>query len=245
MGNIETKKIIHLPINDDNFYKNPLSVTAEDNGWKPDSNADPYVIKYNGEYYCYSTHTEGVPVMHSKDMLNWEYKGFALCTKGEKDYWAPAVIYHNGLFYMYYSSLKEDDTDVHKQFMKVAISKKPEGPFEYQKTLFNTFSIDAHVIKDSDGDFYLYYTVSIFKGIDDKKPGTVILVDKLIDMMTLEGKPHLAVEPTLMEEIFEENRFGDGRDWYCVDGPFYVKNKDKEILMFSGNAFNSHYYFVG
>ncbi len=238
-------KTIALPYFDNHRYKNPLPIEAAEDGWTPDSNADPYVVKYKGQYYCYSTYQDGVVVMHSKNLVEWDRPGFALKNEAEKHYWAPAVVYHNGLFYMYYSSMKGDEEDHHNEFMKIAISDNPEGPFKYEKTLFNYFSIDPHVVKDKNGDFNLYYTVSNYQGVDHQKPGTVNVVDKLLDLLTPQGRPEIVVEPTINEEIYEKNRFGDGRDWYCIEGAFYLPYKGKEYLMYSGNAFTSRYYFVG
>lgn len=121
----------------------------------------------------------------------------------------------------------------------------PEGPFIYQKTLFNTFSIDAHVIKDEKGNFYLFYSTNEYLGIDDKRPGSVILVDRLIDLMTPEGNPKLVVKPTIDEEIYEKNRFKDGRDWHTIEGAFYLNMRGKNYLFYSGAAYINKEYFIG
>lgn len=224
-------------------YRNPLQVAgvnaAADAGAPP--NPDPYVLKYNGMYYCYPTGHDGVPVLHSTDLVRWESKGFAL-TGPEKGYWAPCVVYRNGLFYMYYSS---GMTAEHFQWMKVAVSKHPLGPFEPVRTLFERFSIDAHVVQDADGAWYLFYSADDYAGAEDDRPGTVILVDRLLDMTTPAGKPALVVGPTMNEEISGPNRFGDGRDWHTIEGAFYLRRGDSRYLMYSGNSFEREHYFVG
>ena len=146
---------------------------------------------------------------------------------------------------MYYSSMKAELKDCHFEQLKVAVSEYPTGPFEYCKTLLDTFSIDAHVIKDERGEFYLFYSTNEYNGISFDRPGTVVLVDRLIDMYTLEGKPRLAVRPTLDEEIFERNRFGDGRDWHTVEGAFFFSSKGRYYLMYSANAYTNEHYFIG
>lgn len=239
-----------LPVISSRTYSNPVPVVnlPGDNTVYPVENPDPYIIKYNGMYYCYASAedtTLGVPVSRSKDLINWEHVGYCLMEEGHQSYWAPCVIYHNGVFYMYYSSRPQGEEDVHLEWLKVATSTSPEGPFRYQKTLFNTFSIDAHVIKDEEGQWYLFYSTNNYIGIDAERPGTVILVDKLIDMITPEGNPRLVVKPSIDEEIFERNRFGDGRDWHTIEGAFYMKRKGKDFVMYSGNAYTHEYYFVG
>ena len=243
------KLINFIPVLTDKHFINPLKILSDSPTNKTTQgakvNPDPYVIKYNGEYYCYSSGKTGVPVLRSKDLVEWEYIGEALKEKGHKSFWAPAVIYHNWIFYMYYSSMPDNSDDDHYHFMKIATSMNPEGPFIYQKTLFNTFSIDAHVIKDEKGNFYLFYSTNEYLGIDDKRPGTVILVDRLIDLMTPEGNPKLVVKPTINEEIYEKNRFKDGRNWHTVEGAFYLNLRRKNYLFYSGNAYINKEYFVG
>ena len=244
-----TKTNAKLPVLTGRNYQNPLTIV------KPDAipaaapgaktNPDPYVLKYNGLYFCYSSGASAVPVLQSENLVDWRYRGEALVEPGHQSYWAPAAIYHNGVFYMYYSSLPEGEADDHFHFLKVATADNPLGPFIYQKTLFDTFSIDAHVVQDAAGGFQLYYSGNAYWGSDSRRPGTVILVDRLLDMLTPEGKPRLVVRPTLDAEIFARNRFGDGRDWHTIEGAFFLSRKDRNYLMYSGNAYTHPRYFVG
>ncbi|CAI6087297.1 glycoside hydrolase family 43 protein [Cohnella sp. JJ-181] len=224
-------------------YRNPLPIACGEGDSPPGVPAqpDPYVLKFNGAYYCYPTGRDGVPVLYSTDLVHWENKGLAL-TQPEKGYWAPCVVYHNGRFYMYYSSGSPPD---HFQWMKVAVSANPIGPFEPVRTLFEHFSIDAHVVADGDGSWYLYYSVDNYAGAADERPGTVILVDRLLDMTTPAGRPALVVGPTLDEEISSPDRFGDGRHWHTIEGAFYLRRGDTRYLMYSGNSFEREHYFVG
>lgn len=230
-----------------NTYQNPLKVSSVKDHIEGQEylNPDPFVMRYNGEYYCYSTGHEGVNVLHSTDAVNWTHYGTAFKMENEFGYWAPCVYYYNGVFYMYVSSMNAKYDDVHYEFLKVAVSKSPIGPFEFKKQLYNNFSIDAHVVRDEDGEFYLFYSPNNYYGIDTDRPGTVILVDKLIDMMTPEGKPQLVIKPTIDEEVYAYNRFGDGRDWHTIEGAFYFKRGNKHYVMYSGNAFTHEYYFLG
>lgn len=242
----QLNKETFLPVLSGPVYTNPVYVSGI-GGKEPVTavHPDPYVLKYNGEYYAYLTGARGVSVMHATSLDKWEHRGYAFQMEGEKEYWAPAVVYENGLFYMYVSTMPEGEEDVHFQRLKVAVSKKADGPFIYAKTLFDTFSIDAHVVKDPKGEFTLFYSVNDYAGIDSHRPGTVILADKLIDLLTLESKPVLIVAPTLDEEIYEENRFGDGRNWHTIEGAFYLKRRNRHYMMYSGNAYVRPNYFIG
>lgn len=235
----------HLPRLGGASYRNPLTVM--ENGQSQDDQVypDPYVLKHNGEYYCYATGSAGVKLLHSADLVQWTSHGYALQQEGEKNFWAPSVLYENGTFYMYYSSMPEQEEDVHLEFMKVAVSNSPMGPFRCVKTFFDNFSIDAHVVRQEDGDFYLYYSVNDYAGTSESRPGTVILRDRLVDLLTPEGKPELVLAPSMDEEIFARNRFGDGRDWHTIEGAFYVQRRGKHYVMYSGNAFTHEHYYVG
>lgn len=241
------KVTYRYPLLTKHSFQNPVEISRPEqaNEIYPFTLPDPFLLKYNGIYYCYATGEKGVSILKSKDLVHWEHLGLCLQNKNQKDYWAPAVIYKNGIFYLYYSSKLRNQNDPHYEFLKVAISKNPEGPFEYQKTLFQYFSIDPHVIRDSDGKYYLFYSTNNYAGMDSYHPGTTILVDELIDMYTPAGKPKVVVEPTLEEEVFEENRFGDGRDWHTIEGAFYLRRKNKRFVMYSGNAYIKPNYFIG
>ncbi len=225
-------------------YINPLTITYEAKKVTIPL-PDPYVIKHKGVYYCYATGMEGIPVLTSVDLIQWEYCGYAFSVEDEFEYWAPCVVYDNGIFYLYYSSRNRNQIDCHYEFMKVAESYSPLGPFSYVKTLLNKFSIDPHVVKNEQNGWDMYYSVNDYCGCDSIRPGTVILCDHMIDGKTLQGNPRVAVLPTSDKEIFCNNRFGDGRNWHTVEGAFYCMINGNPYLMFSGNAFTEEKYFVG
>jgi GH43 family beta-xylosidase len=230
-----------------NGFVNPATILATGTfdyaNVSPELNPDPYVIKYRGAYYCYSSGERSVPVLRSHDLVHWDHLGTALLEEGFWSYWAPCVVFYNDVFYMYYSSMPDGETDNHCHFLKVAVSDRPEGPFRYVKTLFGKFSIDAHVVHLRDG-WRLFYSVNDYAGSEADRPGTVILEDALVDFMTPGGKPVLAVCPTRDEEIFERNRFGDGRDWHTIEGAYFFPIDGREYLMYSGGAYTREFYFI-
>lgn len=235
-----------IPAQGGRSYRNPLPVCGPDGG-KPLAKVlpDPYVLKHRGFYYAYATGEAGVSVLFSKDGIEWEHRGFAYRSDGYNNYWAPAVVYENGVFYMYVSSMPNEEEDVHAERLIVATSESPEGPFAYRKTLYDTFSLDAHVVKDEKGHYYLFYSNNEYAGVNADRPGTVILVDRLVDLLTPEDRPRLVVAPTIDEEIYEENRFGDGRDWHTIEGAFYLRRGGRHYVMYSGNAYVRPNYFLG
>ncbi|WP_206485283.1 arabinan endo-1,5-alpha-L-arabinosidase [Thalassotalea sp. G2M2-11] len=73
---------------------------------------DPVIAQENGQYYLFST-GPGITIYQSSDLVNWHYSDQAF--KSEPEWaktvsssfnghlWAPDVIEHDGLFYLYYS----------------------------------------------------------------------------------------------------------------------------------------------
>lgn len=174
-------------------------------------------------------------------LTGWRYLGRTLTEPDRKEFWAPCIIERDGVYYMYYSSIPEEEDDVHKQEVRVAVSASPEGPFVYQKTVLPAFSIDPHVVK-SGKDYYIFYSVN---DAEAERAGTYIVVDKLTDMYTAEGNPVPVVVPTLDEEIFMYDRFRKGQNWHTIEGAFYFRKGDDHYVTYSGNCYQNEKYFLG
>lgn len=229
------------------LYRNPIPIENMGNTASENIriNGDPYVIKFNGQYFCYSTGMQSVNLLYSEDMVHYNHLGSCLEDPGMYNFWAPCVIYLNGKFYMYYSSNPIGDEDDHAHCLRVAVSDSPYGPFVFQKQMLDLFSIDPHVIKDNNGKLFMFYSANNYSGTDRNFTGTIVLLDEMSDPYTLVGSPMPIVLPSIKEEMFMENRFGDGRDWYTIEGAYYFRKRDNEYLMYSANAFLNPSYFIG
>lgn len=221
-------------------YQNPVSFNVEGV-----TNPDPFVLSYLGTYYCYSTDEAGVQVSRSADLVSWEYLGLAFTETGRRAYWAPNVVYRNGLFYLYVSDRPVGEEDPHLQRLRVATSPVPEGPFTHVRYLKDYFAIDADVVFGRDGQAVLFYASNEFTEFDPDHPGTGIVAESMADMVTLVGDQHPIIVPTLREEVFEENRFGDGRDWHTIEGGAYFTRRGNGYMTYSGNAYVRENYFIG
>ena len=92
--------------------KNPAGETTYSNPVIPGFNPDPSVCRVGTDYYLVTSTFEyfpGVPVYHSKDLINWEQIGYCLSRKSQlplDNCWssggiyAPTLRYNNGTFYM-------------------------------------------------------------------------------------------------------------------------------------------------
>lgn len=222
-------------------YRNPLRYADGVERTDP----DPFVLQHRGRYYAYSTGVTQVNVSVSTDLVEWTRLDAALAVAGRGHYWAPCVLYADGTFYMYVSFRAEHSDDPHDELLHVATSDRPEGPFTVAARLFDTFSIDPHVVSDGEGGYVMFYSTNDVTGLDDDYVGTSILADRLLDFDRLEGSPRAIVRPSLPEEMFQRDRFGDGRDWYTIEGATYVTRGDRAYLTYSGNAYEREDYFIG
>ena len=207
------------------------------------SQADPFIIRAeNGDFYLYVTGVDGVHAYKSSSLCG-EYSdiGCVFSVVGCKEYWAPSVIHIDGKYYMYVSFMKADDTDVHLQTMHVAESDTPDGPFHSPKKLIEPFSIDSHVVKNEDG-LFIFYSLNDY---DAERAGTYVAIDRMTDPYTVSGNPTAVVRPTLDEEIFMRDRFKAGQHWHTLEGAFYFREGDYHYLIYSGNCYETEYYYLG
>jgi xylan 1,4-beta-xylosidase len=118
-----------------------------------------------GEDYCLTGTTmhsmPGLPVLHSKDLVNWKLLGYAFdrldlgpefrLEDGKEAYgqgiWAPCFRYHNGTFYIF--------SNVNRHRMQLFRAKNPAGP--WTRTELNRSFRDLSVLFDTDGKIYVIW----------------------------------------------------------------------------------------
>lgn len=221
-------------------YVNPVGFTDG----LPHTNPDPFVLRFRGVYYCYATGNRGVTLGRSANLVEWTDLGYALELEGRSDFWAPCVCYAQGRFWLYVSSRPAGTEDPHEERLMVAVAEVAEGPFEPVSQLADDFLIDPHVVREADGSFSILYASNVLSSADGRI-GTRVVVDELVGMTSLAGRPRPAVTASLEQELFARNRFGDGRDWYTLEGPTYLKRNGRHYLTYSGNAYTGTDYFIG
>lgn len=205
---------------------------------------DPYVFEDGGRFYMYVTAYAGVEAYSADDLFgDWKFEGNVCSIEGRTDYWAPCIIKHDNKFYLYFSceAVDRPDTPDCLQFLHVAVADSPLGPFGNSKMLYDRFTIDAHVVETEAG-LFLFYAED---NTNTDRVGTRIFVDKLIDPYTPANLKKEILCPSFDEEIFERNRFGDGRDWHTIEGPFWFKEKGYQYLMYSGGCYQNDTYHIG
>jgi GH43 family beta-xylosidase len=199
---------------------------------------DPYIFEDNGMYYLYVTGGPGVEAYECESLDGvWRFKGTVCEFENCRDYWAPSIIKYEGTYYIYVSC-SEGNSFEH---MMVMSSKSPLGPFENRKELYNRFSIDSHIVQTPAG-LFLFYAEDNKEG---DKIGTRLFVDRILDPYTPANICREILTPDFDEEIFQRNRFGDGKDWYTLEGAFWFREGDWQYVMYSGGCFEDDTYHIG
>ncbi len=196
--------------NGDGTYKNPI-INAD--------YSDPDAIRAGDDYYLVSSSFEdipGIPILHSKDLVNWTIIGHALLRQLPYDHyskpqhgsgvWAPSIRYHNSEFYIYYP-----DPDFGIYLIK---SRKAEGPWskpvlvEEGKGL-----IDPCPLWDDDGKVYL---VHAFAG---SRAGIKSLI--VVKQLNKEGAKTID-NGVLVYDGHESDPTIEGPKFYKRNGYYYI-----------------------
>lgn len=176
-----------------------------------DEFSDPDLIRVGDDFYLTGTTMHampGLPILHSKDLVNWELLGYA-CEKldlgpefrlenGKEIYgqgiWAPSFRYHNGTFYIF--------SNVNHHKTQLFTATNPAGPWTH--TELNRSFHDLSVLFDDDGKVYVvwgYQDIHFAQLTDDLKdvvPGT---------------------ERTI---IPKSAGMGEGSHFYKINGKYYI-----------------------
>ncbi|MCW5966242.1 MAG: family 43 glycosylhydrolase [Bryobacterales bacterium] len=127
-----------------------------------DEFSDPDMIRVGPDYYLTGTTMHsmpGLPILHSRDLVNWTFLGYALdrldlgpsfrLEEGKSEYgrgiWAPCFRYHNGTFYIF--------SNVNGQKTQLFRASDPKGP--WTRTPMKVSLHDLSVLFDDDGKVYV------------------------------------------------------------------------------------------
>jgi beta-xylosidase len=147
----QNKSTVWNPNIDDTSYLNPIIHSDY---------SDPDICRVGDDYYMTSSsfsHFPGLPILHSKDLVNWKLISHAVINYAVKAFakpqhgggiWAPSIRYHNNEFYIYFG---DPDNGI---FMTK--SKNAEGPWEPLYLVKEAKGwIDPSPFWDDDGKAYL------------------------------------------------------------------------------------------
>ena len=196
-----------IPDRGDGTYKNPIIYADY---------SDPDVIRVGDDFYLTASSFNcipGLPILHSKDLVNWRLIGHALQQQPPDDFfsvpqhgngvWAPAIRYHNNDFYIFYG-----DPDFGIYMVK---ARNPAGPWSAPLLLKSAKGwIDPSPFWDDDGNAYLVHAwansrsgIKSILTINRMSPDGTRLLDE--GTMVFDGRAH---HPTIEgPKLYKRNSY--------------------------------------
>lgn len=186
---------------------------------------DLSMIRVGDTYYMSSTTMHmnpGVPIMKSKDLVNWQLIGYAHdtlasmdelnLTNGKSTYgrgsWASSIRYHKGIFYITTFAQTTGRTHI---YSTKNIEKGPWKSWSFKPSLH-----DHSLFFDDDGKVYMLYS--------NRK---LVLVELKED---LTGIKEGGVNQTVIEDVTAPSQsvgnsgLGEGSQLFKVNGKYYLFN---------------------
>lgn len=202
-------------------YTNRFNATQIPEQWENYGIGDPYILRFNGEYYLYTSTKDGqygYKVWKSKDLIHYSYLGlYQFLNKdgtstNQAGQYAPEVYYWNGDFYCYGSPSGKG------HYVYKSLSGLPYGDFQ---------AITDNIGLNIDG--------SVF--IDD---------DESMTFLTSGNGAINAYEMKSMSEVKTSTK----TDLLSplvkqTEGPFLMKHDDTYYLTYAGNHVKSPGYRIG
>jgi len=212
IGNAEIKRPTWISDNGNGTFTNPLFY---------DEFSDPDLIRVGDDYYLTGTTMHampGLPILHSKDLVNWEFLTYAVTKldfgpayqlKDGKDIygqgiWAPCLRYHDGKFYIF--------SNVNGQKTQLFTATDPRGP--WKQTAMKISLHDLSVLFDDDGKVYVVwgydevYFAELTEDLTDIKPGTERII------------------------VRRGSGAGEGCHFYKINGKYYITNTNYDPVCY-------------
>jgi beta-xylosidase len=181
--------------------------------------SDPDAIRVGDDYYMISSSfsdVPGLPILHSKDLVNWKLIGHALKRIAPVDHysrpqhgngvWAPSIRYHKGEFYIYYP---DPDFGIY-----LTRSKNIAGPWS-EPVLVEAGKglIDPCPLWDDDGKAYLVHALA------GSRAGIKSVI--IVKQMNVEGTATLE-NGMIVYDGHESDPTIEGPKFYKRNGYYYI-----------------------
>lgn len=197
----------------DGTYQNPI-IHAD--------YSDPDAIRVGDDYYMIASsmnHMPGLPILHSKDLVNWSLIGHALQQQPPLDHfskvqhgggvWAPSIRYHNNHFYIYYP-----DPDFGIYVTKAA---HINGPWSQpQLVQAGKGLIDPCPLWDDNGKAYL---VHAFAGSRAGIKSILVVKELNADGTQIIGKGTMVYDGHDTDPTIEGPKLYKRNGWYYIFAP--------------------------
>ncbi len=189
---------------------------------------DPSICRVGKDFYMVNSSFSffpGVPIFHSRDLVNWKQIGHVLNRPSQlpvnhlfmsAGIFAPTIRYNNGTYYMLTTNMSLGV----KSF--ICTAKDPEGPWSEPYYIEGVGGIDPTLFFDDDGKAYYLSTCPRGFGGDEERPIWCCEID--LENMKLVGEPW---------DLWS----GALKDAYAPEGPhIYKKNGWYYLLIAEGGT---------
>lgn len=145
---------------DDEIFAKPLAADEYQNPIAAGFYPDPSITRKGDDYYMVNSsfsYTPGLPILHSRDLVNWKLIGHALTRASQAKFdglrmsrgiFAPTIRYHDGVFYIITTAV-----DSGGNFIVTATD--PAGPWSEPTWLPEIGGIDPDIFFDDNGKVYI------------------------------------------------------------------------------------------
>lgn len=206
-------------------YRSEVWVSDEGNGMYKNpvlyaDYSDPDVCAVEGDYFLTASSfncAPGLPILHSKDLINWKIVNYALKkvepieyfneVRHGKGVWAPSIRFHKGVYYIYWGDpdfgiFMVKTRDPYGEWNKPVLVKAGKG------------MIDPCPLWDEDGRVYLAHAWagsrakfnSVLTVCELNKEGTAVISDPVLVFDGNDGVNHTI----------------EGAKFYKRDGYYYI-----------------------
>lgn len=200
--NLSAQRKTWIADNGNGTYTNPIFF---------DEFSDPDLIRVGDDYYLTGTTMHampGLPVLHSKDLVNWKFVSYAMdkldlgpefrLENGQEIYgqgiWAPCLRYHNGKFYIW--------SNVNRKKTQLFTASNPAGPWQHYEMKVSLH--DLSVLFDDDEKVYVVW------GYDE-----IRLAELTEDLLDIKPGTEKVIIP-------KGSGAGEGSHFYKIDGKYFI-----------------------
>lgn len=217
----------------DGNYKNPILYADY---------SDPDVIRVGEDFFMTAssfTYSPGLPILHSKDLVNWKVVNYALERMPFKTYdlpahgkgvWAPSIRYHNEEFYIYFGAPDEG--------IFMVKTKDPFGKWEEPILVKEALGwIDTCPLWDTDGQAYLVHAFANSRcGIK-----SILHVNKMApDGKSLLDEGVLVADGRVNHPTLEGPKFYKRNGYYYIFAPAGGVEKGWQVIFRSKDVFGPY-----
>jgi len=215
-------------------YKNPILYADY---------SDPDAIRVGDDYYMTASSFNcipGLPILHSKDLVNWKLIGYALSKQKPLEVynkvqhgngvWAPCIRFYNNEFYIYYP---DPDFGIY-----VVKAKKVQGPWsEPVMVKEGKGLIDPTPLWDEDGKAYLGYA---FAGSRAGVKSVLTVCSMNSDGLSANNDDVMVIDGHTDEATIEGPKFYKRNGYYYIFAPAGGVATGWQTVMRSKNVFGPY-----